>query len=60
VGGERKEERAVAAILNMAFTIDDFFSLDVAVHFVLKGALLLTLWSGRLRRPARDLDLLGY
>jgi predicted nucleotidyltransferase component of viral defense system len=28
--------------------------------FVLKGALLLSLWTGRLRRPTRDLDLLGY
>jgi predicted nucleotidyltransferase component of viral defense system len=31
-----------------------------ADHFVLKGALLLALWTGRLRRPTRDLDLLGY
>ena len=33
VGGERKEEQAVAAILNMASTVDDFYSLDVSVHF---------------------------
>jgi predicted nucleotidyltransferase component of viral defense system len=31
-----------------------------ADHFVLKGALLLSLWTGRLQRPTRDLDLLGY
>jgi predicted nucleotidyltransferase component of viral defense system len=30
-----------------------------ADHFVLKGALLLALWTGRLQRPTRDLDLLG-
>jgi predicted nucleotidyltransferase component of viral defense system len=31
-----------------------------ADHFVLKGALLLSLWTDRLRRPTRDLDLLGH
>jgi len=31
-----------------------------ADHFVLKGALLLSLWTGRLQRPTHDLDLLGY
>jgi predicted nucleotidyltransferase component of viral defense system len=31
-----------------------------ADHFVLKGALLLSLWTDRLQRPTRDLDLLGY
>lgn len=31
-----------------------------ADRFVLKGALLLSLWTGRLERPTRDLDLLGY
>jgi len=31
-----------------------------AGQFVLKGALLLPLWTGRLQRPTRDLDLLGY
>lgn len=31
-----------------------------ADHFVLKGALLLSLWTGRLQRPTRDLDLLSY
>jgi predicted nucleotidyltransferase component of viral defense system len=28
--------------------------------FVLKGALLLSLWTDRLQRPTRDIDLLGY
>lgn len=31
-----------------------------ADHFVLKGALLLSLWTGRLQRPTRDIDLLSY
>jgi predicted nucleotidyltransferase component of viral defense system len=31
-----------------------------ADRFVLKGAVLFTLWTGRLQRPTRDLDLLGY
>jgi len=31
-----------------------------ADRFVLKGALLLALWTRRLYRPTRDLDLLGY
>ena len=31
-----------------------------ADHFVLKGALRLSLWAGTLQRPTRDLDLLGY
>jgi len=31
-----------------------------ADHFVLKGALLLSLWTDRLQRPTRDIDLLGY
>ena len=31
---------------------------EQADQFVLKGALLLSLWTGRLRRPTRDLDLL--
>lgn len=29
-------------------------------RFVLKGARLFALWTGRPRRPTRDLDLLGY
>ena len=29
-------------------------------RFVLKGAILFTLWAGRVHRPTRDLDLLGY
>jgi predicted nucleotidyltransferase component of viral defense system len=33
---------------------------EYASHFVLKGALLLALWTDRLRRPTRDVDLLGY
>jgi predicted nucleotidyltransferase component of viral defense system len=28
-------------------------------EFVLKGAMLFRLWTGRIRRPTRDLDLLG-
>ncbi|MGA2701229.1 MAG: nucleotidyl transferase AbiEii/AbiGii toxin family protein [Isosphaeraceae bacterium] len=28
--------------------------------FVLKGALLFALWTGRMLRPTRDVDLLGY
>ncbi len=28
--------------------------------FVLKGAMLLTVWGGNVHRPTRDLDLLGY
>jgi hypothetical protein len=31
-----------------------------ADQFVLKGALLLSLWTDRLHRPTRDIDLLGY
>ena len=31
-----------------------------APRFVLKGALLFTLWTGELLRPTRDLDLLGF
>lgn len=31
-----------------------------ADRFVLKGALLFSVWTGRLYRPTRDLDLLGY
>jgi predicted nucleotidyltransferase component of viral defense system len=31
-----------------------------ADQFVLKGALLLSLWTDRLQRPTRDIDLLGY
>lgn len=31
-----------------------------AERFVLKGALLFSLWAERLHRPTRDLDLLGY
>jgi len=31
-----------------------------ARQFVLKGALLFAIWTGRLHRPTRDLDLLGY
>ena len=31
-----------------------------ADHFVLKGAMLFALWSDRLYRATRDLDLLGY
>jgi predicted nucleotidyltransferase component of viral defense system len=33
---------------------------EFADQFVLKGALLLSLWTDRLRRPTRDLDLLGF
>lgn len=29
-------------------------------HFVLKGALLLSVWTGDCFRPTRDIDLLGY
>ena len=31
-----------------------------ADRFVLKGALLFALWTGRMHRPTRDLDMLGY
>jgi predicted nucleotidyltransferase component of viral defense system len=31
-----------------------------ADHFVLKGALLLSLWTGRLQRPTRNVDLFSY
>jgi predicted nucleotidyltransferase component of viral defense system len=33
---------------------------EYADRFVLKGALLLSLWTHRLHRPTRDIDLLGY
>jgi predicted nucleotidyltransferase component of viral defense system len=33
---------------------------EYAQRFVLKGALLFAIWRGRLHRPTRDLDLLGY
>ena len=29
-------------------------------HFVLKGAMLFTVWSGRTFRPTKDIDFLGY
>lgn len=31
-----------------------------AVLFVLKGAVLFSVWTGKLHRPTRDLDLLGF
>jgi predicted nucleotidyltransferase component of viral defense system len=31
-----------------------------ADHFILKGAFLLSIWTDRLQRPTRDLDLLGH
>jgi predicted nucleotidyltransferase component of viral defense system len=31
-----------------------------AQHFVLKGAALFTLWTGKPHRVTRDLDLLGF
>ncbi|MBL7175863.1 MAG: nucleotidyl transferase AbiEii/AbiGii toxin family protein, partial [Desulfobacteraceae bacterium] len=31
-----------------------------AKQFILKGAMLFTVWTGKSRRPTRDLDLLGY
>jgi predicted nucleotidyltransferase component of viral defense system len=31
-----------------------------ANRFLLKGAMLFALWTGRMHRPTRDLDLLGY
>lgn len=31
-----------------------------AQQFVLKGAVLFAVWTGRLHRPTRDLDMLGY
>jgi hypothetical protein len=31
-----------------------------AGRFVLKGAILFALWTGRMHRPTRDLDLLGF
>ena len=31
-----------------------------ASRFVLKGAVLFTIWTGELHRPTRDLDLLGF
>ena len=31
-----------------------------APRFVLKGAVLFTIWTGELHRPTRDLDLLGF
>jgi hypothetical protein len=31
-----------------------------AAQFVLKGATLFAVWSGKLHRPTRDVDLLGY
>jgi predicted nucleotidyltransferase component of viral defense system len=33
---------------------------EFADRFVLKGAMLFRVWSGKLHRPTRDLDLLGY
>ena len=33
---------------------------DLADRFVLKGAMLFRVWSGKLHRPTRDLDLLGH
>lgn len=29
-------------------------------RFVLKGAMLFTLWTGEMHRPTQDLDLLAY
>ncbi len=33
---------------------------ELADDFVLKGAMLFRVWSGTLRRPTKDLDLLGH
>lgn len=33
---------------------------SVAEQFVLKGAALFAVWTGKLHRPTQDLDLLGY
>jgi predicted nucleotidyltransferase component of viral defense system len=33
---------------------------EYAPRFVLKGAMLFTLWTGEMHRPTRDLDLLGF
>jgi predicted nucleotidyltransferase component of viral defense system len=35
-------------------------SSEYAGRFVLKGAVLFTLWTGQSHRPTRDLDLLGF
>ncbi len=33
---------------------------EYSEQFILKGALLLSLWTDRLQRPTRDIDLLGH
>lgn len=33
---------------------------ELTDHFVLKGAILFRVWAGALRRPTKDLDLLGH
>ena len=30
------------------------------IQFILKGAMLFTVWTGKSHRPTRDLDLLGF
>lgn len=40
-----------------------FYRLSLSEHkdrFILKGALLFIAWAGKLHRPTRDLDLLGW
>ena len=33
---------------------------DQADQFILKGAMLFAVWTGKIHRPTRDLDLLGF
>ncbi len=60
VAAERKED--FNALLSR-YTVERFlYRLTRTRHgkrFVLKGAMLFTLWLNRLHRPTRDLDLLG-
>ena len=57
---ERKED---FGLVLSRYGLERFlFRLSVSPHrasFVLKGALLLQVWTGEIYRPTRDLDLLG-
>ena len=57
------ESRQDFGMLLTKFALERFlYRLSVSQHrdrFVLKGALLLQLWTSEVYRPTRDLDLLG-
>jgi predicted nucleotidyltransferase component of viral defense system len=58
---ERKED---FNLILTRYAVERFlYRLSCSKHaekFVLKGAMLMTIWMGRSQRPTRDLDLLGF